>query len=145
MNRNRIEIAGRLTRDPEIKYTSSGTAVAELGVAVNEREKNQAGEWVDHPLFLDVTAWGKTAENVQQYLRKGDPLFIDGKLRLDQWEDKKSGQQRRKLKIVALHITFVGSKPKAEDRSPSSPPATHHRGSQDPQLPPQDEHDDIPF
>ena len=144
MNRNRTEIAGRLTRDPELLYTPKGTAVAEIGVAVNEREKDQSGEWQETTLFLDVTCWGKTAENVNTYLKKGDPIFIDGKLRLDQWVDKKTETKRQKLKIVALSIQFLGAKPKAGERR-ASEPAQHHRGTQDPQVPDQDDCDDIPF
>lgn len=105
---NRVIIMGNLTRDIEIKYLQSGTAVAEIGVAVNDRRKNQAGEWVEEPTFVDVTLWGRTAEVASEYLSKGSPIFIEGRLKLDQWET--DGQKRSKLRIVAERMQLVGSK-----------------------------------
>ena len=85
---NRVILMGNLTRDPEIRYISSGMAVTDIGLAVNDRRKNANGEWVEEVTFVDVTLWGRTAEVVGEYLSKGSPVFIEGRLKLDTWEDK---------------------------------------------------------
>lgn len=113
MNRNQVEIAGHLDRDPVLRYTARGTAVAELGVVVSERSKNEKGEWEDCPFVLEVFAWGKAAELAEQSLSKGDPIFIDGRLKLDRWEDKAIGEIHQKLRIVADRIDFMEPNPQA--------------------------------
>lgn len=107
MNVNRVVITGNLTRDPELRHTGSGTAVCDLGVAVNDREK-QGEEWVERPSYFIVTVWGKQAENAAQYLAKGRPVAIDGKLRWESWE--KDGQKRSQIKIVAQSVQYLHAK-----------------------------------
>lgn len=121
---NHVCVVGRLTRDIELRYTPQGTAVADLGLAINEREK-QGGEWVDVPVFVECTLWGRTAEVANDYLGKGKRCGIVGKLKLEQWES--NGQKRSKLKIVARELELleprdqsrpsVDSEP-ADDRDP---------------------------
>jgi len=105
MNLNKTIIAGRLTRDPELKALPNGNAVTELGLAVNQRTK-KGEEWVDDPIFLDVSVWGRQAENACQYLKKGSVALVEGRLTMDQWEDKQSGQKRSKIKITAQNLQF---------------------------------------
>jgi single-strand DNA-binding protein len=105
---NRVILIGNLTRDVEIKYLQSGMAVTEIGLAVNDRRKNQQGEWVDETTFVDVTLWGRTAEVAGEYLSKGAPVFIEGRLKLDQWEAE--GQKRSKLRVVGEKLQLIGAK-----------------------------------
>lgn len=106
---NRVILVGNLTRDPEVRYTPSGTAVCDLGLAVNERRKNSTtGEWVDEVVYVDVTLWGRTAEVAGEYLVKGSPVLIEGRLRMDTWE--KEGEKRSKLRVVADRMQMLGSK-----------------------------------
>ncbi len=107
---NRVILLGNLTRDPELRYTPSGTAVTEIGLAVNDRRKNANGEWIDETTFVDVTLWGRTAEIATEYLTKGSPLLIEGRLKLDQWQDKE-GQKRSKLRVVGERMQLLGGKP----------------------------------
>ena len=107
---NRVIMLGNLTRDPELRYTPSGTAVTEIGLAVNERRKNANGEWVEEVNFFDVTLWGRTAEVVSEYCGKGSPLFVEGRLKQDKWQDKNTGENRYKLKIIGDRIQLLGSK-----------------------------------
>src|SRR4029450_4619054 len=109
-NLNKVLLMGNLTRDPEVRYTPKGTAVAELGIAVNRIFSGENGEKREEVTFVDVTVWGRTAENVGEYLKKGRPVFIEGRLQLDSWEDKQSGQKRNKLKVVADNVQFLGSR-----------------------------------
>jgi single-strand DNA-binding protein len=107
---NKVLLIGNLTRDPELRYTPKGTAVADIGLACNEKRTDQAtGQVVEDVVFVDVTLWGKTAENVSKYLSKGSSCMIEGKLKLDQWEDNQTGQKRSKLKVVGLFVQFLGS------------------------------------
>lgn len=103
---NRVILMGNLTRDVEVKYLPSKTAVADVGLAVNERRKNQAGEWVDDVTFVDLVFWGRTAEIAGEYLSKGSPILVEGRLRLDTWE--KDGQKRSKLRVVAERMQMLG-------------------------------------
>src|SRR3954454_3848805 len=105
---NRVILMGNITRDIEVKYLQSGMAVAELGLAVNDRRKNQAGEWVDEVTFVDITLWGRTAEVAGEYLNKGSPVLIEGRLKLDQWET--DGQKRSKLKVIGERMQLLGSR-----------------------------------
>src|SRR5437016_2756570 len=105
---NRVILIGRLTRDPELRYIPSGTAVTEIGLAVNDRRKNQSGEWTEETQFIDITLWGRTAEIATEYLTKGSPVFIEGRLKLDRWE--KDGQKHSKLKVVGDKLQFLGGK-----------------------------------
>lgn len=105
---NRVILMGRLTRDIEIKYTQSGLAVTEVGMAISDRRKNQAGEWIEETVFVDVTLWGRQAEVASEYLSKGSPVFIEGRLKLDTWET--DGQKRSKLRVVGERMQMIGSR-----------------------------------
>jgi single-strand DNA-binding protein len=108
-NFNRVILVGNLTRDVELKYIQSGTAVTELGLAVNERRKNQqTGEWIEEAVFVDVTLWGRTAEIASEYLSKGSPVLIEGRLKYDTWE--KDGQKRSKLRVVGETMQMLGTR-----------------------------------
>lgn len=108
-NLNKVILMGNLTRDPELRYTPSNMAVVNLGLAINRRWRNQQGEQQEETTFVDCEAWGKTAEVINQYCRKGRPLFIEGRLKLDQWQDKE-GHSRAKLKVVIDTFQFIDSK-----------------------------------
>ena len=105
---NRVILLGNLTRDPELRYIGTGTAVSDIGLAVNDRRKNASGEWVDEVTFVTVTLWGRTAELASEYLTKGSPVFIEGRLKLDTWE--KDGVKNSKLKVVGDRMQLVGGK-----------------------------------
>src|ERR1044071_1263414 len=106
---NKVILVGNLTRDPALRYTPKGTAVAKIGLAVNRTWRNEAGETKEEVTFVDVDVFGRTAENVGQYMRKGRPILIEGRLRLDQWDDKQTGQKRSRLGVVAETVQFLGS------------------------------------
>ncbi len=93
---NKVILMGNLTRDPELRYTSKGMAIAKIGMAINRKWKNEAGEMKEEVTFVDVDAFGRQAENIGQYFKKGRPIFIEGRLKLDQWDDKQTGQKRSK-------------------------------------------------
>jgi single-strand DNA-binding protein len=116
---NKVILVGNLTRDPELRYTPKGTAIAKIGVAVNRVWTNEAGEKKEEVTFVDVDVFGRTAENVGQYMRKGRPILIEGRLRLDQWDDKQTGQKKSKLGVVAETVQFLGSAPGAEGSAPA--------------------------
>ena len=108
-NLNKVYLMGRLTRDPELRYTPKGTAVADIAMAINRyRSGGDGGERTEETTFVDVTLWGRQAETANQYLAKGREVFIEGRLQLDSWEDKASGQKRSKLKVVGESMQFVG-------------------------------------
>lgn len=106
---NKVILVGNLTRDPEIRVTPKGTSICQFGLAVNRKFKDESGAPRDETTFIDVEAWGKTGELIGKYLRKGSSCLAEGRLRLDQWEDKGSGQKRSKLKVVAENVQFLGS------------------------------------
>jgi single-strand DNA-binding protein len=106
---NKVILVGNLTRDPELRYTPKGTAIAKIGLAVNRVWTNEAGEKKEEVTFVDVDIFGRTAENVGQYMRKGRPILIEGRLKLDQWDDKQTGQKRSRLGVVADTVQFLGS------------------------------------
>jgi single-strand DNA-binding protein len=103
---NRVILVGNLTRDIELKYTPGGTAVTDIGMAVNDRRKSATGEWVDETTFVDVTLWGRTAEVASEYLGKGSPILVEGRLKLDTWETE--GQKRSKLRVVCDRMQMLG-------------------------------------
>ncbi len=105
---NRVMLMGNLTRDPEVRYTPKGTAVCTLGLAINERYTAQTGETREETVYVDIDVWGRQAETSGQYLSKGRPVFVEGRLRLDQWDDKETGQKRSRLKVVGQRIQFLG-------------------------------------
>ncbi|MFA5688995.1 MAG: single-stranded DNA-binding protein [Kiritimatiellales bacterium] len=128
---NRVILKGNLTRDPEIRRTQDGTAVCEIGLAVNEKFKNKAGEVKDRVLFIDVNFWGKRAECIEQYFEKGSPVIVEGKLQLDQWENDK-GEKRSKITVRGENFDFC-------ERSKNKP------APDDGDIPAPVSDDDIPF
>lgn len=134
---NRVNLVGNITRDIELRYTSGGTAVCDIGLAVNERVK-KGEEWVDEPVFLDVTVWGKKAEIVQTYCSKGSQIGIDGKLRMDSWEAQ-DGSKRTKLKVQADDIVLLGQRSGGAPQSDRAPQQGRGRQSAPANA------DDIPF
>lgn len=153
-NLNKVMLMGNLTRDPELRYLPSNTAVVGIGVAINRRWRNQQGEQQEETSFIDCEAFGRTAEVMNQYLKKGRPIFIEGRLKLDQWQDK-DGNNRSKLKVVVENFQFVDSRGGGEgdaDNSSrrSSPRSRTQAPSQTAQASGPDAHhpvagDDIPF
>jgi single-strand DNA-binding protein len=107
---NKVMLIGNLTRDPELKYTPKGTAIADIGLAVNRTFTADNGEKREEVAFIDVTLWGRVAEIVGEYCKKGRPLFVEGRLQLDTWDDKQTGQKRSKLKVVGENIQLLGSR-----------------------------------
>lgn len=142
---NRVILVGNLTRDVELRYTQSGTAVTEIGLAVNDRVKRN-DEWVDETTFVDITLWGRTAEVASEYLAKGSSVLIEGRLKLDSWEDKNDGKKRYKLRVVGEKMQMLGSRKSGGDNSSSGSysearSSSSNAGS-DPPPPPRD---NIPF
>ncbi|MCH1508037.1 MAG: single-stranded DNA-binding protein [Akkermansiaceae bacterium] len=101
-------LLGNLTRDPEIRYTPKGTAVTDLGMAINRIRTGDNGERIEEVTYVDVTLWGRSAELAGQYLSKGRSVFIEGRLQLDQWDDKATGQKRSRLRVVGENMQFIG-------------------------------------
>ena len=155
-NLNKCLLAGNLTRDPEVRYTPKGTAVCDISLAINRSlpAEQEGGERREETTYVDVTLWGKTAENAGKYLAKGRSVFIDGRLALETWDDKQTGQKRSRLKVVAESLQFLGSRP-AQGATPEAPaeakpvnhkrqaPAPRPKEARDPDL--DAEPDDIPF
>lgn len=159
---NKVILAGNLTRDPELRYTPSGTAIAKFGLALNRKWKDQSGELKEEVTFVDVDAFGKQAELIGQYLKKGNPLLVEGRLRTDSWEDKQTQQKRSRLGVVLEGMTFIGGgnrgeggdfsgggagaapygggAPSARPRTQQSAPPPQNSGGD---MPP--EEDDVPF
>jgi single-strand DNA-binding protein len=106
---NKVILLGNLTRDPEVRYTPKGTAVTDLGLAVNRTYTADNGEKREEVTFVDVTFWGRTAEVAGEYLKKGRPVFVEGRLQLDSWDDKTSGQKRTKLKVIGENMQMLGA------------------------------------
>ncbi len=104
---NRVILVGNITREIDLRSTPGGTAVTDIGLAVNERRKNQAGEWVEDTQFIDVTLWGRTAEVACENLGKGSPILIEGRLKLDTWET--DGKKQSKLKVVGERMQMLGA------------------------------------
>ena len=162
---NKVMLIGNLTRDPEIKYTPKGTAIADIGLAVNRTYSTDSGEKREEVTFIDVTLWGRVAEIVGEYCKKGRPLFVEGRLQLDSWDDKTTGQKRSKLKVVGENIQLLGSREggaggsggggemgesRGEARAESRPASSFKKPAAPPPRPPADpdldaEPDDIPF
>jgi single-strand DNA-binding protein len=119
-NINRVVITGNLTRDPELRSTSGGTSVCSLRVAVNSRRKDDSGNWVDKPNYFDVTVWGAQGENCAQYLAKGRPVAVDGRLNWREWEDKEGGK-RQSVDIIADSVQFLGSRDAPQSNGVADP------------------------
>lgn len=152
---NKVILVGNLTRDPEVKYTPKGTAITDIGLAVNRTYSTEGGEKREEVTFIDITLWGRTAEIVGEYCKKGRPLMVEGRLQLDTWDDKATGQKRSKLKVVGENIQLLGGREGGskggeyggEERAPKSqPPRRPAPPPQRPQDPDLDQpEDDIPF
>jgi single-strand DNA-binding protein len=160
---NKVILAGNLTRDPELRYTAGGLAIARITVAVNRAWKDgQTGELKEEVNFIDVDALGKSAETIGQYLRKGRPILIEGRLKLDTWEDKQTQQKRSKLVVVLETFTFLDSggtrdgggempsgappAPRPRPQAPAAPPPPSSTGGGgEPDAMPPEEQDDVPF
>jgi len=155
---NKVFLIGNLTRDPELRVTPKGTAICQFGLAVNRQFKDESGATRDETTFIDIEAWGKQGELVAKYLAKGSPAMVEGRLKLDQWEDKQSGQKRSKLKVVLDNVQFLssrggagaapgagGSADEVDQTSPErhSPPARGAAASRPPAAGNIDE--DVPF
>lgn len=132
-NHNSVTIIGNLTRDPELRVTPKGTAICTFSLAVNRKWKNDAGQEQEEVSFIDCEAWEKAAETINKYVTKGRPLFVTGRLKQDQWEDKNTKEKRSKLKVVVGEFQFLGSR---GDDAPK-PPAAHapSAGGSDEQVP----------
>src|SRR6478736_990177 len=126
---NKVLLMGNLTRDPELRYTPKGTAIAKIGLAVNRVWTTDTGEKKEEVTFVDVDIFGRTAENVGQYMRKGRPIMIEGRLKLDQWDDKQTGQKRSKLGVVAETVQFLGSATGGGEGGAASAPAPTRRAA----------------
>jgi single-strand DNA-binding protein len=152
---NKVMLIGNLTRDPELRVTPKGTAICSFGLAVNRQFKDESGATRDETTFVDIEAWNKQGETIAKYLSKGKPLFVEGRLKLEQWDDKTTGQKRSKIKVVLEQFQFLGGRddapagggPKDEGIDQTierhTPPA---RTATKPTPPPQDNIDeDVPF
>ena len=146
-NYNKVILMGNLTRDPEVRYTSSGTAIAKLGIAINRYWSNKDGQKQEETTFVDVDAFGRQAETIGQYLKKGRPIMVEGRLKLDQWDDKQTGQKRSKLGVVLDRFEFIDSRGEggggdfsSESPSPSAGSAAPSQGGGG-----FAEDDDVPF
>jgi single-strand DNA-binding protein len=157
-NFNKVILAGNLTRDPEMRYTPKGTAVAKIGLAINRTWKTETGETKEEVTFVDVDAFGRTAEVIAQYLKKGRPILIEGRLRYDTWDDKQTGQKRSKLGVVLDNFQFMdsgradaGAAPEAPRARPAATPAAAAPAAPADAAAPaeaepaQPEEDDVPF
>jgi single-strand DNA-binding protein len=119
-NFNKVILAGNLTRDPELRYTPKGSAICRFGLAINRNWTNEAGEKKEEVTFVDIDAFGRQAEVVAQYMKKGRPFLVEGRLKLDQWEDKNTHQKQSKLRVVLEGFSFIDSKG-GDDGSQSNP------------------------
>ena len=151
-NFNKVYLMGNLTRDPEMRVTPKGTAICQFGLAVSRSWKDESGQTREEATFVDIEAWGKPGEIISKYCTKGRPLFVEGRLKFDQWEDKTSGQKRSKLKVVLENFQFIGGRGDgaqaaggdAEAAPGEAPPAA--RPAARPPAPPKDTVDeDVPF
>lgn len=127
---NKVILVGNLTRDPQVKYTPSGTAVAEIGLAVSRKWKDK-DQWKEETTFVDATLWGRTAEIAGEYLKKGRSVLIEGRLQTESWDDRATGQKRTKLKVIGENMTMLGagssgggeSRPQRSQEPQGEPPA----------------------
>jgi single-strand DNA-binding protein len=143
---NKVILLGNLTRDPEVRYTPKGSAVCDLGIAVNRQYTLDSGEKREEVTYVDVVLWSRLAEIAGEYLKKGRPVFIEGRLQLDQWDDKQSGQKRSKLRVIGETMQLLGSRPAGtgtseggESRPAKTTPPPKPAGAAEP------DDDEIPF
>ena len=152
-NFNKVILAGNLTHDPELRYTPNGKAIAKFGMAINRNWTTDTGEKKEEVTFVDIDAFGRQAEVISQYLKKGRPVLIEGRLKLDQWDDKQTGQKRSRLGVVLESFSFLDSGNRGEGGgasdaprsrpAPAPAPATAPAGGGDDSSPPAE--DDVPF
>ena len=140
---NKVLLIGNLTQDPELRRIPSGTAVSTLRLAVNESFQNKNGEKVERTVFLDVDVWDRQAETCQQYLSKGSPIFVEGRLQMDSWDDKETGQKRSRLKVRAERVQFL-SGPRRDGAVRDAAPAAPAPAYEEPLAKPATD-EDIPF
>ena len=157
-NFNKVILAGNITRDPELRYTPKGTAVAKIGMAINRTWKDESGQQKEEVTFVDVDAFGRQAEVISQYLKKGRPILVEGRLKLDQWDDKQTNQKRSRLGVVLESFQFLDSggggggggggfsAPPDANRQQSRPAPSRQAAPPPPSddMPP-DAEDDVPF
>lgn len=124
---NKVLLIGNLTRDPELRYTSGGAAICGFGLAMNRRYTTAGGEQREETCFVDIDVWGKQAESCNNYLRKGSPAFVEGRLRLDSWQDRETGKPRSRLTVTAERVQFLGS-PRGEFNGPGQGQAPRGQG-----------------
>ena len=139
---NKVILIGNLTRDPELRYTPKGTAIAKVSLAINRVWTNEAGEKKEEVTFVDVDVFGKAADTVGQYMKKGSSMMVEGRLKLEQWDDKQTGQKRQRLGVVSESFQFLGSK------EPSTSPAPQPRtrpAAESPTPKAEPESDEVPF
>jgi len=160
-NLNKVQLIGNVTRDPEVKYTPKGSAVTDLGLAINRFYTTETGEKREEVTFVDVTLWGRQAEIAGEYCKKGRSIYVEGRLQLDSWEDKATGQKRNKLRVVGDSMQLLGPKPGGAGSSSgydeeggsysrsasnsSSGKFNSPRGAAPAAAPQPEEEDDIPF
>lgn len=120
---------GNLTRDPELRVTPKGTAICQFSLAINRKWKSESGQESEEVLFIDCEAWGKSGENIAKYCTKGRPLFVAGRLKQDQWEDKTTKEKRTKIKVVVENFQFLGSQDKSDAPASAPKPASAAPGS----------------
>ena len=116
-NVNKVILIGNVTRDPEVKFTPKGSAVTDVGLAINRKYTLDTGEKREETIFVDVELWGRLAEIAGEYAKKGNPLYVEGRLRMDTWDDKTSGQKRSRMKVVGENIQLLGGRPSGSQSS----------------------------
>lgn len=142
---NKVFLIGNLTRDPELRMTPKGTSICQFGLAVNRQFRDEAGGTREETTFVDLEAWGKTAELVSKYLTKGSPAMVEGRLKFDSWESK-TGEKRSKLKVVVENVQFLSSRGDGGSQESSGErraPAPQREAASDTQA--NDMDDDVPF
>jgi single-strand DNA-binding protein len=145
---NKVILLGNLTRDPEVRYTPKGSAVCDIGLAVNRVYTMEGGEKREEVTFVDVVLWARLAEIAGEYLKKGRPVFIEGRLQMDTWDDKQSGQKRTKLRVVGESMQLLGGRPAATETSEGERAARSPEKTQPPpkpSTPAEPDDDEIPF
>ena len=153
---NKVILMGNLTRDPNLKQVNSGTSVCDFGIAVNRRYRSQAGELMEEACFIEVTVWGKQAESTSKYMKKGNLILLEGRLRFEQWQDQE-GKNRSRLSVVAENITFMPkevnkvndknnfSSPQNNDNNYSAPQGKNNDVNFDNDVYTEDPESDVPF
>ena len=142
MDINEVTLAGRLTRDPETTQSKTGIAICKIRLAVNSKRKNKSGELEEQATFMDVTFFDRTAEVIDQYLKKGEPLYVRGRLEVSEWEDKETGKARSKLEVIGNTFQFMPKSRDAEPQSVTRAPAASNSAAREKQI---EKMDEIPF